>query len=75
MRYTTSETSLHRIIGMTTCMLACALIIIGAFPDLQSWNFFDLPVETRVIVRIWIGFALWLYGVIFAAWPEMRKGF
>lgn len=65
----------YRILGGALCMLACALIIIGASPDLQSWNFFDLPVQTRVIVRIWIGFALWLGGVIFALWPEIRKGF
>jgi len=72
MRHPTSETSMHRIIGITTCMLASALIIIGSNPDLPTWSTHQVDVQTRVLVRILIAFSMWLFGSLFAAWPDIR---
>lgn len=75
MRYTTSEIAQHRIFGLATCLLGCTLMIIGSFHDLPIWNWHHIPIDdqTKVLVRIVIGFSLWLFGTLIAMWPEIRK--
>jgi len=65
----------YRILGLAICLFGCTLIIIGANPDLPTWNFYHLSVQARVIARILTGTGLFLSGTLFAVWPEIRKGF
>jgi len=72
MRYSTSETSMHRILGLAICMLGCALMIIGSNPHFPALNYSHTSEQTGVIVRFLIGFSFWLYGTLFAMWPDIR---
>lgn len=50
-------------------------MIVAVIPHSHTWNIFQLSDQARIVGIFLTGFVMWLFGVLFAVWPEVRKGF
>lgn len=63
----------YRFLGLGMCMMACAILIVGAFPEVHTLNLLGLSDTTRTMVGILLGFVAWSCGMVVIALPQMGK--